>query len=353
MYFVNLPLISIGVVLYKWEKYIPYFLTSLLNQDYQWEIEFLFRDQDKELSATLFIKQNYPEIYKKCYFEAWKNLWHSGWQNRLIARSKWELYFCCSNDILYPQNFVSEIVNSVVKNDHAQMATCKIRRWDFAKIEDITNWKIDQRIEMSKSTHLDSCWVAMSANHYFHDIWQWLNDRWQFDKDEYIFWPSWAIIVFKRSAINKFIEIDWFVFDQINVPHYKNDVDLSYRANWHWIKTLFIPDVIVYHDRQLWKKQMGLFWAVKERRWRSSMQNISSLDGHLICLYKNFSFKYPIWVIIQTFLFELKKFIFILFFQNLLIKVYFNFLKKKCNIEKTKKDFWNMQKILTIMNKKY
>ena len=146
----NLPKISIGVILYKWEKYIPYFLPSLINQDYKWEIEFLFRDQDKDLSATKFIKEKYPEIYKKYSFEYWKNLWHSGGHNILISKIKWEIYFCCSNDMLYPKNFVSWIVDLFANNEWFEMATCKIRTWDFDKIIDIKNLNICQRIKKWK-----------------------------------------------------------------------------------------------------------------------------------------------------------------------------------------------------------
>lgn len=345
----NLPKITIGIILYKWEKYIPYFLSSIMYQDYEWEIEYLFRDQDKYLSATKYIKENYPEIYKEWVFSHWENLWHSWGQNKLISQMTWEIYFCCSNDMLYPSNFVSWIVDALVKNEYAQVATCKIRRWNFAEIENLWNWTLVEKIEKSKSNFLDSCWVWISSCHHFYDVWQGENDTWQYDKITQIFWPSWAVTVLKKSVILKLKELDSFVFDEKNVPHYKNDVDLSYRLNWHWVSSIFVSDIIVYHDRQVANKSSGFFEKIKERKLRGAFANRSSLSGHLVVLHKHFTFRLPLPVVVRTLFHELGKFIFILFFERYLLWAYFDFIRKRKFIKKTVKDFDNIRRVVAFM----
>ncbi len=345
----NLAKVSIGVILYKWEKYIPYFLTTLIDQDYQWEIEFLFRDQDKDLSATKYIRENYPEIFEKCIFSSGENLWHSGGHNKLISQMTWDIYFCCSNDMLYSRDFVSWIVNTLVKNEYAQMATCKIRRWNFDEIEKSWNWLLVKKIEKSKTNFLDSCWVWISKHHYFFDIWQGENDTWQYDNVSDVFWPSWAVAVFTKSAIENLKNADWFVFDGENVAHYKNDVDLSYRLNWYWISTIIATNIVVYHDRQVANETEWLFNKIKERKLRGAFANRSSLSGHLTILHKNFSFKLPFSVVVMTLLYELRKFLFILLFETYLLWVYFDFFRNKKNVKKTVKNFENIKKIVAFM----
>ncbi len=361
--------ISLGVIFYKNTKYIPKFLETIFNQDFNWEIEYIFRDQDPEKEAYFYIQKNFPEYFYKIKF--FTNDWwfHSEWHNFLIKKASWSLYFCLSNDMIYPENLVSRFVDEFEKNktwnkinfcsedclsnskfrskkidfiSGLKIATCKIKRRDFNIFE--KSWNLKK----SKSNFIDSMWISIRENHNFFDLWQWEEDFWQYDNLEKIFWPSWAFFVCDR----KFFENDFF--DENNLPHYKNDCDFCYWLNWKWIETKILTDISVYHDRQLSWKKLNFFWKIKEFKSRNDFFLWDSLKWQLNLLAKNFTFKFPIKIFLKTFFSELKRFLFFLIFKPKLLKIYFEFFKKfwkiKKNFDKNQKNFLeNMKKIVKQM----
>jgi len=329
--------ISIGIVLYKWEKYIPYFLDSLLKQNFNWEIEILFRDNDTDLIATKKIKKNLknrqelPKNISIKYFN-WGNIWHSWWQNFLMSKMTWDVYFCASNDMFYPENCFEKIVNKLVpgplNGPGTNLFFPKSMIWDFSKVE--------CDFKKSLTDKVDSYWLWITEKHYFFDIWQWKKE-WDFvfDKNK-IFWCSWSFIILKKEIIEKLIKTFWFVFDEKNVPHYKNDIEFSYRLNSIWEKVEFLDEIKVYHDRQVsWKK------------WHFSKNDNSvkqSIFWHLVILRK-FTWNFWLKTKLKIFIFELQKFIFILFFKTKNISVYFDFFKEKDKIKKIKIHKKELEKI--------
>jgi hypothetical protein len=339
--------VSLGVIFYKNTKYIPEFLKSLFNQEFNQdsniEIEYIFRDQDPEKEAYFYIQKNFPEYFKKIKF--FTNDWwfHSEWHNFLIKKSQWDLYFCLSNDMVYSKNIISRFVDYFEKNDE-KIATCKIKRWDFEQFEKnqkANPEKYSENLEKSKSNFLDSIWISIHENHSFFDLWQWEEDKWQYDKLETIFWPSWAFFVCDK----KFFWEDWKFFDEKNLPHYKNDCDFCYSLNWKWIETKILTDISVYHDRQLSWKKLNFFWKISEFKNRNKFFLWSSLKWHLNLLRKNFTFKFWPKIILKTFFSEFKKFLFFLIFKPQLLKIYFEFFKNFLNINPVKKNKKNIEKI--------
>ena len=335
--------ISLGVIFYKNTKYIPKFLKTIFNQDFNWEIEYIFRDQDPEKEAYFYIQKNFPEYFYKIKF--FTNDWwfHSEWHNFLIKKANWSLYFCLSNDMIYKKNVISKFVDFFEKNDE-KIATCKIKRWDFQKFEKTWN------LENSKSDYIDTLWVKLKENHSFYDLWQWEKDEWQYDNLTETFWPSWAFFVCDR----KFFSQEWRFFDEKNLPHYKNDCDFSYKLNWNWISTKIVHWTEVYHDRQLIWNWENIFWKIKNLKERNDFFLWDSLKWQLNLLAKNFTFKFPIKIFLKTFFSELKRFLFFLIFKPKLLKIYFEFFKKfwkiKKNFDKNQKNFLeNMKKIVKQM----
>lgn len=330
------PKVSIWIILFKAEKYISYFLENLLNQNYKWEIEFLFRDQDKALSATKFIKKNHPDLAKKIKFFAWENIFHSWWQNALISKMTWDIYFCCSNDMFYEKDFVEKIVEKMLKIKDYWIFTCKIKRWDF---QNIWEW-----IEKTKTNFIDSCGLWFKKSHFFYDLWQWEEDLWQFDKKNDVFWASWAFFAIQKDKIDKIIWEFWSFFDEKHIPHYKNDIDLAYRANLLWIKSYFIPEIIIFHDRQLWFS--GPFSKIQNPFSKASFGQKSSFEGHFNLISKNFQKDFSIFIKFQTLLRNLLLIIFIfLFYTRYFFTDFLKFIFQKNNFEKKKFERENVLRV--------
>ncbi|MCD5382731.1 glycosyltransferase [Candidatus Gracilibacteria bacterium] len=314
--------VSLGVIFYKNLKYIPKFLETIFNQKkFNGEIEYIFRDQDPEKEVFFYIKKNFPEYFEKIKFFTKDGGFHSEGHNFLIKKSEGDLYFCLSNDMIYPENLVSKFVDFFEKNNE-KIATCKIKRWDFSIFAKTGN------LEKSKSNFIDSIGIGICENHHFYDIGQGEKDFGQYDNLKEIFGPSGAFFVCDKN----FFENNFF--DEKNIPHYKNDCDFSYKLNWQGISTKILTNIEVYHDRQLEGNGKKIFGKIKNLRERNDFFLGDSLKGHLNLLKKNFTFKFGAKIFLKTFANEVKKFLFFLIFKPKLLKIYFDFWKNSGKIEK-------------------
>lgn len=253
--------VTIGLILFG-TKYLKKSLPTLVNQDYQ-NIEFVFRDQEKDKwSAYELIKKELPEIAQKVKLSKEDNLFHSGGHNAIINEMDGDLYFCCSNDMLYPSDFVSKMVKAMEENPDCSFATPKILRWDYEND--------------AKTSQIDSLGLGKTAWHHFYDIGQGEEDH-QYKGE--IWGTSGAMSVFSKKALEsvKFVPSDGEPEYFDNFIHYKNDVDLSYRLRIAGNKPLLVQDVVVYHDRQAAKDSKKSLW-VKQ----------SSFFGEKVLMAKNF-----------------------------------------------------------------
>jgi len=324
----SLPKVSIGIILYKGEKYLKDCLTSLLNQDYN-NVELLFRDQGPKGEAYEYIKKELPEIFSRITIEKGENIMHSGGHNAMINQMTGNYYICASNDMYYPSNFVSGIIKELEKEENKKYgtATCKLMYWNFKKIG-------EDHFEASKTNILDSCGITLTKSHHFSDLGQGEEDKGQYDHLKEIFGASGALTVFRKTALKK-IKYEDEYYDEI--LHYKNDVDLAYRMQWSGEKCLFIPNVKVYHDRQIGNKEKGILGFLKNRKKQSKWAKKSSYSGHLIVLKKNFSKDFSLQVRLKTYIYNLKRLAFSLLFEPYLLKEYLN-VRKKSGIINIKKN---------------
>lgn len=309
----KLKKITIGVVLFG-TKYLKKSLPSLVNQNYP-NIEYIFRDHEEgKYSAYEYIKNSLPEVFKKVKIIKGKNLFHSGGHNAIISQMSGEYYFCCSNDMLYPNDFVSKMIEGLEKNPSFSFATCKIMKWDYAHDK--------------KTNIIDSFGIGATQYHHFYDIGQGEEDQGQYDNLKEIFGVSGAACVLTKKALDKIkfynekIEKNEY-FDEL--IHYKNDVDLSYRLRWAGEKALLIQDVCVYHDRQTEKSFNKPFFI-----------KASSFLGEKILMKKNYSNEFPIGVRMKTTIYHFLKTAFLLITTPALFKELKKFKKLLPEIKKKK-----------------
>jgi GT2 family glycosyltransferase len=347
----KIPKVTIGLILFKSESYLPFSIPSLLAQDYP-NIEFLFRDQSPNVEALKYINDNMPEVLTKVKTETGPNLWHSGGHNALIRKAKGDYYFCCSNDMLYPSDFVSKIVAIMENRENKRFgsATCKLMKWDFDQAQ-------RGEIEASKTNVIDSCGIGLTKGHQFFDIGQGESNHIPYSIHKEIFGPSGALAVYRKKALediaykNEKGEKEYF--DEL--LHYKNDVDLSYRLQWAGYPSLFIPEVRVYHDRQVGVKiNAGIAIArLKDHGKKSEWVRGNSLFGQLVTLKKNFTKDYSPEVRFKTWLGSFTRYMHTLLFDPNLLKQYSLVKKFRGEIKKKreniicKKEAREIEKLMT------
>jgi GT2 family glycosyltransferase len=337
------PKVSIGIVLFG-DKYLKESLPSLVQQDYE-NVEFLLVDQEEDKwTAFDFVKRELPEIFNnpRVKIEKGKNLWHSGGHNKLIQKALYggaDYYICGSNDMLYPTDLVSRAIAELEKPEHKKFgsATVKLLRW--------SNCPPDKGGCPKGREVIDSCGIGMTPGHHFYDVGQGAEDRGQFDQQQEIFGASGALAIFRRKALED-IGNDGEFFDK--KLHYKNDIDLAYRLQWFGWKSLFVPTIEVFHDRQL-GGESSLFQFFRERKKTARWAKESSLWGHLVILEKNFSSNFSWRTKLATRFYNFKKLIYFIFCEPFLLKQFWKIRKTRAKLQKSRKKV-GADKIEKLMN---
>jgi len=277
------PKVTIGVLLFKDEKYLAYSLPSLLDQDYE-NIEFIFRDQSPNGEVYDYLTKSHPEFFHKAKIKRGKNLMHSGGHNAMIREMTGEYYICASNDMLYPKDFVSRIIAGMAGSEPRHyVATCKLMQWDYETM-------LVGNKEGSQTNIVDSYGIGITKGQHFYDIGQGKEEN-EVEIPTKMLGPSGALAVFHKKALDAIAyhngkgEVEYF--DE-NL-HYKNDVDLAYRLSWAGFPCYLAKDVKVYHDRQASTVKKKSAWAIT-----------NSFKGHLITLKKNYDKGFSWWVKIRT-----------------------------------------------------
>lgn len=330
----NKPKVTIGVLLFKDEKYLAYSLTSLLDQDCE-NIEFIFRDQSPNGEVYDYILKAHPEFFHKAKIERGKNLMHCGGHNammREMIRHGGEYYICASNDMLYPKDFVSRVIRGMEGSEPRHyVATCKLMQWDYGKM-------LTGDVEGSKTTKVDSYGIGITKGHHFYDIGQGKEEN-EVEIPEKMLGPSGALAVYHRDALdaiayrNENGEIEYF--DE-NL-HYKGDVDLAYRLSWAGFPCYLAKDVKVYHDRQLGEKGRGTLAKLKDHHKKADWAKRSSIKGHLITIKKNFDEGFSRLVIWKTFFNNFLRTLYTMLLAPGMLNVYREVGKLKPEIEAKKR----------------
>ncbi len=311
-----LPKVSIGLVLYKGEKYLKPCIKSLVDQDYP-NIEFLIRDQSPNAEAYEYIKNEIYGLSQKLKLERGVNLWHCGGHNALIRRMNGDYYIMCSNDMTYPRDFVSKIIQTLERpeNRHYGFATCKLMVWDFDT----------ELAEGQKTNQIDSCGIGITPSHHFYDIGQGEEDKGQYDKMKDIFGPSGALSIFRKTALddiaykNQYGRMEYYD----SLLHHKGDVDIAYRLQWAGHKCLLIPDIKIYHDRQatnLHQSRLLTKRIVKARTDKPQWVKEDSFLGQQIVMKKNFIPGFSLSVRLKSFTYKWMSLGYAALFERYLLK---------------------------------
>jgi glucose-1-phosphate thymidylyltransferase len=290
----NSPTVVLGGVLYdtkdgkyRTSKYLDVFLESVARQDYS-NLKLIFADNSykRENDNVKIIKEKFPSaeiIYTG------SNLGFAKANNLIIRRAR-EIsadYFMALNiDMMLEQNFVSEMVNVMLKNPQSGSATGKIKRWDFVN---------KNNNNKGKTNYIDSAGIEITKEHRFIDRGQGEIDHGQYDYEEKIFGPSGAAGIYKMEDLEDVAYINdeniKEYFDELMFM-YKEDVDLAYRLQLAGYKSMYTPLAVVHHDRSLSRVGKGIIGIVRGRLGRKKRYREWSWLNHHIILQKVAGLKY-------------------------------------------------------------
>ncbi|MFH1564878.1 MAG: sugar phosphate nucleotidyltransferase [bacterium] len=323
----NSPKVGVGFVLHKSEKYLKDFCQSLKTQDYKnLEIYAVDNNEEEENEDVKYLKNNFPEVK---IIRPGSNVGFSAGHNlaiRKAANKSCEFYATLNFDMVLEENFISELLNSIMKSPRIASSTGKIKRWNF---DDQSEYKD------GKTNFIDSAGLVITKEHRFSDRGQGEIDHGQYNEEEEIFGASAAAAIYRIAAlddvafVNEKKEKEYF--DELMFM-YKEDIDLAYRLQLAGYKSIYTPTAIAYHKRSLFSKGDGIISIVGGRWNRGKEQKEWSWSGHHIILQKILRNDFSANVYFKTLWYEFKSFVYILFFEPFLLKQYLQMFKLRSQI---------------------
>jgi len=301
----ELKKLSINLVTYNGEKYLPFLAASLKKQTFQdFDLKIIDNgSSDKTLdSLARFFPNHKPISYQK-------NLGFAKAHNQLIAWTKEPYLLILNQDIILAPDYLEKAIKFLDGNPEASGVMGKILKWDFEKNE--------------PTNIIDSLGIQISKSHQATDVKQGEKDENQNIEPREIFGLSGAAAFFRKEDLGK-IKITFGqgngqtqeYFDE-DFFSYKEDVDLAYRLRLAGLKTFLVPKAIAYHGRSLGHFDKKI---KKERDLRSSGTKIYSYKNHLAVLVKNEFFVNWLKYFWLTFWYEFKKLIYLLIFERATLK---------------------------------
>ncbi|MDP2586547.1 MAG: glycosyltransferase family 2 protein [Candidatus Komeilibacteria bacterium] len=296
--------LAISLVTSNGTRYLSFCLKSVFEQTSQ-DFSLLIIDNGSNDDTVRFIKENYPQI---SLVEHPKNLGFAKAHNQAICWSDSVYVMMLNQDILLDKNYLLRALEFLDQHPEAAAVSGKVLAWDFEK---------NQRTKL-----IDSLGLRVLKNHRVVEIGQGEEDQGQFDQNEEVFGVSGAVPIYRRSAldevkvtldqglkVSEYLDEDFF--------SYKEDVDLAYRLRLAGFKSFYLPGAVAYHDRTA-KGGVDLSdRAVKRaRRGKDRQVKVYSYKNHLLTLLKNEFFGNFIKFFFPIFFYELKKFGWLIFFEQ-------------------------------------
>jgi len=303
-------MLSIIIVTYNSIKYLPDFLDSIFEQSYyknsQSPPDIFIVDNASTDKTVQFIKQNFPTVH---LMRNVNNIGLSRAWNQAIQMTSGEFILVMNPDLILDKDFIKQALKIIQADQSIGSLGGKLYQLKVSSINE------DELPTFVKSSIIDSCGLQAFKSRRFVERGAGMVDRGHFKRQEEVFGFSGACAIYRRRALeqikfnNEYFDEDFFI--------YQEDIDMAWRLRLAGWNAVYTPKAIAYHHRRA-RSQNRANWLsiIKYRRQKQNFINYHSYKNHLLLLYKNslpvnflkhFSF---------IFIYELKKFIYVLILEN-------------------------------------
>jgi GT2 family glycosyltransferase len=256
--------VTVHLLIYNHKDYLESCIESVLRQTYQ-PLDFIISDNNSSDGSAAFVKKKYPRLK---FVENETNLGYSKGHNLIIASSKSAYFVPLNPDVVLADDFIEKLVKAIEIDDSVGMVTGKLYR--------------------NREKIIDSVGIYFTLSLRHLDRGSNVKDEGQFEKMEYVFGVSGAAPLFRRAMIEdikifgEFFDNDFFA--------YREDADLSWRAQMMGWKAIYTPFAVAYHERKV---------LPTERRKVPEEINLHSVKNRYLMRIKNLTWG----VGVKTFLF--------------------------------------------------
>lgn len=216
----NCPFISVIIVNYNGLRFLENCLASLRKQTYlASKYEIILVDNGSTDDSIAFIRNNSPEVK---IIESRKNLGFAAGNNLGFKHAKGDFFALLNNDTEVPENWLSALVDSMLKSKSIGLVTCKIL---FHANRQIIN-----------STGLELLSDGRGSDRGFRE-----KDLGQYNQIEDVFGACGASVLLRKEMLTDIGNFDERLF------MYYEDLDLAWRAKLRNWRCVYTPETVVYH----------------------------------------------------------------------------------------------------------
>jgi GT2 family glycosyltransferase len=194
------------------------------------------------------------------------NLGFACGQNQAIREASGDWVLSLNPDVLLSSNFITEMVAAAAPDPSIGSVAGKLLRWMPGKTDE-------------RSKVIDSTGIYFVRNLRHFDRGSEEADHGQYQKREYVFGATGAAAAYRRRMIED-VSIDGQFFDE-SFFAYREDADLSWRAQLLGWKCLYVPTAVAWHVRRVTPArfhQLPLLinWHSVKNRFLMRVKNISA-----------------------------------------------------------------------------
>ncbi|MFH1111644.1 MAG: glycosyltransferase family 2 protein [Patescibacteria group bacterium] len=303
---------SISLVVYNGAKYLPFCLAGVDEQTTKDFFLLIIDNASIDNSfkiITDFLITN-PELnHRTRIVKNNKNLGFARAHNQAFQWTSSQYVLLLNQDVLMDKDYLSKLLPFADEHPPVAATQGKILKWTFNS----ATYRLDLHKNLHKVSKFDSCGLAVNKNRHTFNINQGDFDQGQAEVNTEIFGVSGTAPLYRRLALED-IKYNDQILDEDFVT-YKEDIDIAWRLRLAGYQSWYLPQAVCFHDRSLAKPERLSLVTQARANWPEQMK-VYSCRNHWLVLIKNDCLGNLILQSPYIFWYELKKFIYRLFFET-------------------------------------
>ena len=227
-----MPAVSVIIVNYNSEKYLPTFTLSLKGQTFQ-DLEIVIVDNASSDDSLAKLKGHFPQAR---FILNQDNLGYCRAVNQAITNSSGKYVLTLNFDLVLEPDFIKQMVLAIESDPRIGSVSGKLYRSQNGE----------------KTEVIDTAGHQMTRARI-------IKNRGQSQEREYIFGVSGAAALYRRDMLEDIKYKEEYLDEDLIAG--LDDVDVDWRAQLYGWRCLFVPEAVAYHVR-------GAAQKPSSRRWR-------------------------------------------------------------------------------------
>lgn len=231
------PRVTVSLVVYNGEKYLPECLAALRAQTLK-DIEIIALDNASTDNSRDILKKD-PSI---TLIESPKNLGFAAGHNAILRTAKAPHWLVLNQDIIIEPDYIEQLLKILENTPKAAATTGCLLRASWGG-KDLTKWE--------KSASIDSCGLVIGPLGQASDYLQGFQAQKAPKTVQKVWGVSGAAALYKKECLEKVAYNDTKEREYFDEQFfmYKEDVDLAFRLEKAGYEAFLVPSAHAYHFR--------------------------------------------------------------------------------------------------------